>query len=251
MNKRNIANICKKLNIKFHTIFDVMFLCEKFSSSNTHQFPTEIMIATSIFLACKVQEEQIRIRDIVNVVYFEKRRKKIIEENLVEEKEYIEQLKKEDYSDNKTLIHTMYNVSLDNYVILKNDILSAEQHLLRILSYNLKKENNSYFVFCEFINMYENMFNESKEERYNEIIKIGFPLMIKLFEDEYILIENIFKDKFYYIIGILEVSYSIYFHLCQTKDDSRIREQFSIQKKEHFINNEQYKTIIQYLLLLI
>ena len=95
------------------------------------------------------------------------------------------------------------------------------------------------------------MFNESKEERYNEIIKIGFPLMIKLFEDENILIENIFKDKFYYIIGILEVSYSIYFHLCQTKDDSRIREQFSIQKKEHFINNEQYKTIIQYLLLLI
>ena len=251
MNKRNIGNICKKLKIKFHTIFDVMFLCQKFSSSNTHQFPIEIMIATSIFVACKVQEEQVRIRDIVNVVYFEKRRKQIIEENLDEEKEYIEQLKREDYSDNKTLIHTMYNVSLDNYVILKNDILSAEQHLLRILSYNLKKENNSYFVFCELVNVYENMFNENKEERYNEIIKIGFPMMIKVFEDETIRIENIFKDKFYYIIGILEISYSLYLQLSRTKDDIRITEQFSIQKKEHCINNEQYKTIIQYLLLLI
>ena len=87
MNKKQIINLGKKLNLKYHTIIDVIFLYEKFSTSNTHQFSKEIMISTSIFIAGKLHEEQVRIRDIINVVYIEKKRQKIISENNSEEKE--------------------------------------------------------------------------------------------------------------------------------------------------------------------
>ena len=247
MNKKQIINLGKKLNLKYHTIIDVIFLYEKFSTSNTHQFSQEIMISTSIFIAGKLHEEQVRIRDIINVVYFEKKRQKIISENNSEEKEYIENLIKEDYTENQTIIHTMYNISLDNYIILKNDILSAEQHLLRVLNYNLKKKINSYFIFCELISHCENGFKAQnvKNSGLNDIVKMCFDVLKKIVENEGVTIESIFSNKNYYILGIIECCYHIFLEITKTKPQEAVDNYIIQLKKDFSIEDELYNKIIK------
>jgi hypothetical protein len=123
-NKSFIKEICIKLNFRIEMSNDVLTYVEMFQNSQTHNFSSEVIICTCIYLSSKINEDFKRIRDIINVFYFVKNKYEKItkgeggsNKNKKEEKEYIMRLAQDDYmnEDGKALlVKTMYELTLDN-----------------------------------------------------------------------------------------------------------------------------------------
>lgn len=204
MNKIHIKNICNKLSLQFPFLYDVYFLYEQFSLSKTHQYSTDIITATVIFLITKINDIQhIYIRDIVNVVLFENNRIKIINESSNTKK--VELLLKDDYSNNETLISTMPDISLSNYLILKNEILNAEQCLLRIINFNFNFYSSFQYIFSYLIKTTEDIINNMlNQNEHEQIIKKEIKVLCDICESNSISMIDIIEHKYFYIFALIE-----------------------------------------------
>ena len=204
MNKIYIKNICNKLSLQFPFLYDVYFLYEQFSLSKTHQYSTDIITATVIFLITKINDIQhIYIRDIVNVVLFENNRIKIINESSNTKK--VELLLKDDYSNNETLISTMPDISLSNYLILKNEILNAEQCLLRIINFNFDFYSSFQYIFSYLIKTTEDIINNTlNQNEHEQIIKKEIKVLCDICENNSNSMIDIIEHKYFYIFALIE-----------------------------------------------
>lgn len=174
MNKKTIKEVCLKLNIGIASIHDIFIFYELFINSKNNPFSNEVIVAASIFASCKISENPKRIRDIINVLYLVKNKNKILSED-IEDKEFIELLKKDDFSRKETIIKTMFGISLSNYRIMKEEILLAEQHLLRLLSFSFK--NMSKSVLIKLVN-----YSEQIKLNQNQL-QLAWDILLYLYED--------------------------------------------------------------------
>jgi hypothetical protein len=62
--KGMIKEICVKLELKMEMINDVLDFVNSFHMSKTHCFKEEVVLASSIYLSCKINEDFKRIRGI-------------------------------------------------------------------------------------------------------------------------------------------------------------------------------------------
>lgn len=161
--KQFIKETCFKLNFKAYMIIDVLNYVEIFDKSKTHNFSQEVMLCSCIYLTSKIGEDFKRIRDIINVVYFVKNKYEIINRLEMtcdnEENYYLEKLKEDNYDNDKhhTLIKTMHNLTIENYYILRDEILKAEQHLLRVINYYFESKSKETFLimlnYCDYLEL--------------------------------------------------------------------------------------------------
>jgi hypothetical protein len=77
------------------------------------------MLCACIYFSGKINEDFKRLRDIINTYLFVKTKYEHLRNAVNYEKEYIANLKNDDYlkDDGFTLINTIANLSLDNVVI--------------------------------------------------------------------------------------------------------------------------------------
>lgn len=125
----------------------------RFAEVKSHSYRIEvsialwqILISACIFLVSKIQEDDRKIRDIVNVCYVVTTLYK--KANILKENEDIEYLSfefmRDALKDPEVVAELVPSFSLEKvwartiqYNEFKKDILEAEQYLLRILNYNL------------------------------------------------------------------------------------------------------------------
>jgi len=146
------------LKLSRSTITHVIHLYTKFLESETHQFKREIVIVACTYLACKINEEVRKIRDILNMVsevtgLYKKVNQKIIQEKGLTEMtiDYVSLESLLDEKDESYLIDHISNFSLEKYTKMRDEILKAEQHLLKILNFNLE---NPYEVHYKLMIAY-------------------------------------------------------------------------------------------------
>ena len=196
--KNEIKKVCEFLSFEKTKTYDVLFLFEKFEKNN-EKYATEIMLCACVLVTVNLYDEELNLRDIINVVYFVKNRAKIIAKG--ETDEFSRKLINDDY-DNSTIIHTMTKFTISNYYIIKKDVSDAEQSLLKIIDYDFKKSNSVYFVICQLINYSEIIFSSFD---LDFVIKFSLDILEKIIFDPEFSVEDLVTNCFYYVFGVLEI----------------------------------------------
>jgi transcription initiation factor TFIIIB Brf1 subunit/transcription initiation factor TFIIB len=117
---QEIKEICIKLDLKIEVVNDSIYYYESFKKSRTHSFIEEVVLAASIYLSGKINEDYRRLRDIVNVIYFVKNKYEQIDilknslklDDLLQTK----RLKDDNYNEDNgcSLVQIMHTFSLEN-----------------------------------------------------------------------------------------------------------------------------------------
>ena len=101
------------------------------------------------------------------------------------------------------IVKTMYSLSINNYNIIKSELLDSEMFLLKNLNYNFKSENKSSYAISIFIQSCERVFFNK------EMVKLSIEILFKLYESEDIKIIFLNQNIIYFTIGIMMVINSI------------------------------------------
>ena len=143
--KSYIIRLCEKLNLKKNSIFDTIYLYETYKKIKENQYKEDTILMTAILISVKYNEELTRVRDIINVVLFDKKR--MLNEDENKKKIYESLLSDKNLSDNEKtqiIVKTMYSLSLNNYNIIKSELLDSEMFLLKNINYNFNLEKKKF-----------------------------------------------------------------------------------------------------------
>jgi len=152
-----VEEICTTLFLSRPTIAYCLELLTLFRDSDTHSYKIDVMAVACIYLACKNSEERRRIRDIINVVHvvsslYRHANMKAGEENpeLYEKSEdQVKYVRLTKYIDGPTVqdINKLLPAfSYNKYLKIREEVLEAEQHLLRIIDFDTRNEQKIGFV---------------------------------------------------------------------------------------------------------
>ena len=143
--KSYIIQLCEKLKLKKNSIFDTIYLYETYKKIKENQYKEDTILMTAILISVKYNEELTRVRDIINVVLFDKKR--MLNEDENKKKIYESLLSDKNLSDNEKtqiIVKTMYSLSLNNYNIIKSELLDSEMFLLKNINYNFNLEKKKF-----------------------------------------------------------------------------------------------------------
>lgn len=147
-----IEEICQTLELSRISINYAIELLNKFRKSDTHKYKIDIMTVACVFLASKNAEESRKIRDIINCVYAvsalyrtsnQRAMKDTPElyENNADHIKYIDLSKYVDIDDKNDLANFNPNFSHAKYLDIREEVLQAEQHLLRVADFDTRNEH--------------------------------------------------------------------------------------------------------------
>jgi hypothetical protein len=175
--KSYIIQLCEKLKLKKNSIFDTIYLYETYKKIKENQYKEDTILMTAILISVKYNEELTRVRDIINVVLFDKKR--MLNEDKNKKKIYESLLTNKDLNNNEKtqiIVKTMYSLSLNNYNIIKSELFDSEMFLLKNINYNFNLENKSSYAISNFIQSCEKVFFNK------EMIKLSIEILFKLYE---------------------------------------------------------------------
>ena len=242
--KSYIIQLCEKLKLKKNSIFDTIYLYETYKKIKENQYKEDTILMTAILISVKYNEELTRVRDIINVVLFDKKR--MLNEDENKKKIYESLLTNKDLNNNEKtqiIVKTMYSLSLNNYNIIKSELLDSEMFLLKNINYNFNLEKKSSYAISYFIQSCEKVFFNK------EMIKLSIEILFKLYESNDIQIIFLNENIIYFTIGIMSVINSIEFHLNgKNKENILIGKNIKEFKKGHKIIKEKLETIIKIIL---
>ncbi|CAD8056049.1 unnamed protein product [Paramecium sonneborni] len=165
---RLIQEIGVILNFSTPTISHVINIYKRFTLSNKRQFKKEMVITACFYLVSKIVEDQKRIRDIlviicvVNKMYTlanQERKQKLLINNQVDDDDdpikylVIEQYENQNIEYFDKLVPLFNNEQYSNW---KKEVLEAEQHILRIINFDLKNETlDSYQLLLNYLKIFQ------------------------------------------------------------------------------------------------
>jgi len=248
---RVIEEVCLTLKLTRPCITQVLTFYRRFQASETHSYKIEIVIVACIYLTCKINEQIRKIRDILNIAYivttfYKKRNKELAEkdpENFKDKITYValDHIKAEITKDKEGndiveegisdwfIINNVPSFSLEKYNSLRDEVLEAEQHLLRILNYDLENRFEAYYQLLFKVLESQDFPSEISEKAlavYNDSFFLSELSDIK--EDWRVLF------SIYFIYGLVPTLSSDYHHLKdfekklteKLKDDQQCRQAF-------------------------
>ncbi len=242
--KAYIIGLCEKLNLKKISSFDSIYLYETYKDIKENQYKEDTILMTAILISVKYNEELTRVRDIINVVLFDKKR--VLNEDENKKKKYNSLLYDKTLNENEKtqiIVKTMYSLSINNYNIIKSELLDSEMFLLKNLNYNFKSENKSSYAISIFIQSCERVFFNK------EMVKLSIEILFKLYESEDIQIIFLNQNIIYFTIGIMMVINSIELTLNgKNKENQLISKNIKEFKKPQKIIKERLEKIIKLIL---
>ncbi|KAM3133285.1 hypothetical protein pb186bvf_014578 [Paramecium bursaria] len=134
-------------------------ISHRFIKSNTRQYKSEIVVTACFYLVGKMVEDQKRIRDILVVIslvikLYRQANAKIVKQEGDDPIQYVSLVDFE--TENLEFFDSLVpNMDLDSYKRWKNEVLEAEQNLLRIINYDLKNETfENYLMIMNYIKIF-------------------------------------------------------------------------------------------------
>ncbi|CAK88392.1 unnamed protein product (macronuclear) [Paramecium tetraurelia] len=165
---RLIQEIGVILNLSTPTISHVITIYKRFTLSNKRQFKKEMVITACFYLVSKIVEDMKRIRDIlviicvVNKMYTlanQERKQKLQANNQADyDEDPIKYLGIEQYENYNIEFFDKFVPLFNNeqYAEWKREVLEAEQHILRIINYDLKNETlDSYQLLLNYLKIFQ------------------------------------------------------------------------------------------------
>lgn len=152
-----IEEICQTLELSRPTISYAIELLNKFRKSDTHKYKIDIMTVACVFLASKNAEETRKIRDIINCVFavsalYRTSNQRAINlypekyENVGDHIKYIDLSEFVNPRLESDMAYFMPDFGYDKYLEIRDDVLQAEQHLLRVIDFDTRNEHKKGYL---------------------------------------------------------------------------------------------------------